>query len=350
MTHPTPLTLGLDVSDKHTHICALDEHGEIVFEDRVATKEVALSQRLAKLPQARIVLEVGRQSPWMSRLFSRLGHEVIVANPRKVSLIYNNPTKNDRLDAQRLARLGRIDPELLSPIQHHREDTQATLAILRTRETVVGARTALINTVRGQVKSMGGKMPGGRTETFHRQWEAVPEPLHAALKPVFELIEQLTQQIHHYDRLLEELANEVYPETELLRQVWGVGSITALAFVLTIEDPERFPNSRAVGSDFGLRPRQDQSGEVDKQLPITKAGDPLVRKLLVQCAHRILSERGPDCDLKRWGLRLAERGGRAAKKRAVIAVARKLAVLLHRLWQGALAYDPLHAESQKNAA
>ena len=295
----------------------------------------------SKRPSSTVALEVGRHSPWMSRLLQELGHEVIVANPRKVHLISQNETKNDRVDAERLARLARVDPQLLHPVKHRRKDTQVALAIIRSRDLIVSQRTGLINSVRGQVKAMGGSMPGGHTGSFHLLLEHVPEDLHVALAPVLEMIGFFSERIRHYDNLVDELARDVFPETEILRQVWGVGALSALTYVLTVETPERFPSSRVLGSYFGLRPRQDQSGGVDKQLRVTKAGDPLMRKLLVQCAHRILCDAAPDTDLKRWGTQLAARGGQAAKKRAVIAVARKLAVLLHRLWVTDAVYEPL---------
>ncbi len=351
MNKTTSLTIGLDVGDKFTYLCGLDDAGEVVLEERLPTRDPALRERFSNLPGARVALEVGRHSPWMSRLLAECEHEVIVANPRKVRLITATETKNDRLDAEKLARLARVDPALLYPIRHRREETQGTLAILRSRELAVGVRTKLINSVRAQVLAVGGKLPAGHIWSFHGLIDEVPEVIRDALAPLMELIGATSVQIRNYDKVIEEIALEVYPETEVLRQVWGVGPVTALAFILTIEDPERFARSRDVGAYLGLRPRQDQSGQVDKQLGITKAGDGLVRKLLVQCAHRVLSDQGPDTDLKRWGLQLAARGGKAAKKRALIAVARKLAVLLHRLWVTGSVYEPLrNSEKMESAA
>jgi transposase len=267
--------------------------------------------------------------------------DVIVANPRKVGLIQGGHTKNDSVDAEILARLARADPELLHPVEHRRENTQAALAVVRSRDTLVGARTKLINCVRGQVKAMGGRMPSCSAETFHKHTDAIPEPLADALALLMSSISELTERIRHFDRVIDDFCHHVYPETEVLLQVDGVGPVTALTFVLTIEEPGRFRSSRAVGSYLGLRPGQDQSGDKDPQRRITKAGDPMLRRLLVQCAHRMLSSRGKDSDLRRWGLALVERGGKAAKKRAVVAVARKLACLLHRLWVTGSIYEPL---------
>jgi len=341
----TVLVIGLDVSDKYTHVCVLDDTGTVVLRDRIATKDPALRKWFTSRAPARVALEVGRHSAWMSRLLTELGHETIVANARKLRLVYESDKKNDQVDAESLARLARLDPSLLHPVKHRRADTQAALAIVRSREVAVEMRTAAMNSVCGQAKAFGGSMPSGRVLGFHTLIEEVPEDLRDAVGPLLEVIGVLTEKIKHYDRVLDDLCTEVYPETEILRQVWGVGPITALTFVLTIEEPARFRRSRDVGAYFGLRPRQDQSGETDKQLRITKAGDRLVRKYLVQCAHRILSELGPDTDLRRWGLAIAARGGARAKRRALVAVARKLAVLLHHLWVTGSVYEPLRNQT-----
>lgn len=341
MTNANMVTIGMDVSDKWSQVAVLDDGGNVVLEDRIGTKPPAVRKFFKRFAGARIALEVGQHSPWLSRLLVELGLEVIVGNPRKIGLISASDRKSDRVDAQTLARLARLDPELLFPVQHRREDTQAMLAVLRAREVLVGARTKLINSVRGQVKAIGGRMPKCTSESFHKHADEIPEVLEEALVPLMETIGVLTEKIKHQDRVIKEVCREVYPETALLLDVNGVGALTALAFVLTVEEPGRFRSSRAVGAYFGLRPRRDQSGDVDKQLPVTKAGDRMVRTLLVQDAQYVLGPFGKDSDLRRWGLKLAERGGKNAKRKAVVAVARKLAVLLHRLWVTGEVYDPL---------
>ena len=265
-----------------------------------------------------------------------------MANPRKVALISRNERKSDRMDAELLARLGRADPELLSPIQHRGETAQVARGVLKSRDALVGARTKLINHVRGIVKSFGHRMPSCSAARFHKLTDEVPQKLTAALKPVMEMIGTLTDQIDGFDHAIDRVSEASFPETELLRKIPGVGAVTALAFVTTLEDPQRFKRSRSVGPYLGLVPRRDQSGEVDKQLRISKAGDSFLRRLLINAGHYILGPFGPDCDLRRWGIPLTERGGKAAKKRAVVAVARKLAVLLHRLWHTGEDYDPLY--------
>jgi transposase len=336
------LIMGLDLGDRYCQLCTIDEQGEILEEGRVATKPETLRRRFSGTEPARIVLEAGTHSPWVSRLLSDLGHEVLVANPRRLRLIYQNDSKSDRVDAEYLARVGRLDPALLAPLTHRGAGTQADLALIRSRTALVRARTGLINHARGTAKSLGMRLPSCASGTFARRvGPLVPEELTPALAPVIAAIATLTEEISTLDSAIEEMADERYPETALLTQVSGIGVLTAATFVLTVEDPARFPRSRAVGSYLGLRPRRQDSGSLTPELRITKAGDEHLRWLLVAAAHHILGPFGEDSDLRRWGLGLAAAGGRRAKKRAVVAVARKLSVLLLRLWQTGETYEPL---------
>ena len=335
---------GLDLGDKYSHLCVLDRKtGEVVEESRLRTSPAGLRRRFAKVPTVRIALEAGTHSPWICRLLEELGHQVILANPRRLRLIFQNRKKNDRIDAQHLARLARLDPILLSPIQPRGPQIQADLAVLRARDALVRARTRLINHLRGTVKSMGCRLPRCGAGAFSKKAaDSVPEEIRPAVVPLLETIGSLTRKIRRYDKQREELCRTRYPRTELLRQVRGVGVITALAFVLILEDPTRFRRSRTVGAYLGLVPARRESGDSSPQLRITKHGNVLLRKLLVGSAQYLLGPFGEDCDLRRYGARLAERGGKSAKKRAVVAVARKLAVLLHRLWSTAEEYEPFH--------
>ena len=344
-------TIGLDVGDRYTHVCVLGSGGEVVSERRVRTTELALSGALGDLAPARVVLEAGPRSPWLSRLVAGLGHEVIVANPRQVALIARNQRKTDRRDAEWLARLGRLDPVLLAPIRHRSEQSQQEIAVVRGRDALVRSRTLLINHVRGSVKACGAALPSCTARAFHREaTEHIPAGLRAALLPLVEAIGELSTRIARADREIEALC-EAHPETAALRQVTGVGPITALTFVLTIEDPGRFPRNREVAAYLGLVPRQRDSGEREPQLGISKRGDPGLRRLLVQAAHYILGAFGPDTDLRRWGERYAGTGARNAKKRAVVAVARRLSVLLLALWKTGEVYEPLrHATAAATEA
>jgi len=301
-----------------------------------------------KLPPCRIGMEAGTHSGWVSRILEELGHEVLVGHPRKLRMIWKSDVKDDNRDAEMLARIARFDPELLHPIRHRGEEAQRDLDVIKAREKLVKVRGMLITHVRGVVKGIGKRITKCSAETFHlRLGEEMPEELAGALRPLMETIAELTQRIRGYERELNRLCREKYPETEGLREIAGVGPITALAFVLTLEESSRFEKSRSVGAFVGLVPKRDQSGETDKQLRITKAGDGYLRRLLVGSAHYILGHFGPDCELRRFGLRLAERGGKNAKKRAVVAVARKLAVVLHHLWRSGAVYDPFYHNNTK---
>ena len=292
---------------------------------------------------ARVVIEVGTHSAWVQEVIGGCGHEVLVANPRMMDGSKRRKRKNDRIDANKLARLGRVDPQSLYPIQHRSREVRQDLVMLRARDALVAARTEIINTTRGLVKSMGTRLPKCSSRSFaHKGEEAVAVEMREALLPLVRLAATLSADIKEYDKKIEELGQEKYGHTALLRQVKGVGPITALAYVLTLENPQRFAKSRDVGPYLGLVPKQEDSGEIQPQLGISKAGDTMVRKLLVGSAHYILGPFGPDTDLRRYGLRLCERGGKNAKKRAAVAVARKLAVLLHRLWVSGEVYEPLH--------
>jgi transposase len=334
----------LDLGDKYSYLCLIDQQsGEVIEEGRLRTAPEAFRRRFVSEQPMRIAIEAGTHSPWASRILEECGHEVLVANARKLRLIYANKQKTDEIDAENLARLARLDPKLLYPLKHRGEGSQAHMAIIRSRQALVGCRTQLVNHVRGAVKSFGGRLPKCPARSFHNKAaDHIPAALRPALGPILEQIGSLTQRIRDYERQLETISKERYPETELLRQVEGVGPLTALTFVLTIEDPYRFEKSRSVGAYLGLVPARDQSGNRDPQKHITKEGDEMLRKLLVSGAHYILGPFGSDSDLRRHGEKIASRGAKNSKKRAVVAVARKLAVLLHSLWVSGEVYDPLH--------
>ena len=339
------MTAGLDLGDKYSYLCLIDtESGEVIEEGRLRTTPEAFERRFASERALRIAIEAGTHSPWASRVLEECGHEVLVANARKLRLIYANKQKTDEIDAENLARLARVDPKLLYPLKHRGEDSQAHMALIRSRQALIGCRTQLVNHVRGAVKSFGARLPKCPARSFHnRAPEHIPEALMPALGPILEQIGSLTERIRDYERQLETIAKEHYPhETDLLRQVEGIGTLTALTFVLTLEDPHRFEKSRSVGAYLGLVPATSQSGERDPQKHISKEGDEMLRRLLVGSAHYILGPFGGNSDLRRHGEKIASRGGKNSKKRAAVAVARKLSVLLHRLWVSGEVYEPLY--------
>lgn len=332
--------VGCDLSDKFSEWCVLDSAGAVVEARRTKTTSHAIVTFMAKYPRALVVIEAGVHARWVEEVLSKAGHRVIVANPRKVRLIWQRGTKSDRSDALMLARLGRLDPTLLAPVQHRSRAAQLDLASLRSRDVLVSMRTKLMNHVRGTLKPFGTRFERCTPDAFPIiAEEMVPPELLAALGPVLCVLRELNAQIAAHDRQIEQLGAS-YPEVARFREVEGVGAITALAYRLTIEEPRRFKKSRFVAAFLGLVPGKDQSGNSDPQRHITKAGDRFLRKLLVQCAHRLLGPHGNDCDLRRWGLRLSERGGVNAKKRAIVAVARKLAVVLHAIWRSGEPFKP----------
>jgi transposase len=339
------LTIGLDLGDRNCCYCVLDEAGQIQLEQRVRTNAKALRAVFGAMARSRVALEIGTHSPWISRLLSELGHEVIVANARKVRLIGESRKKDDRLDAQTLARLARIDPKLLYPVKHRSVQAQADLTLIRARAGLVRARTGLVNAARGLAKSYGERLRGCNVRNMNpEKAESLSPELQAALEPLLSAIESLSERIVEYNERIENLADQSYPQVALLQQIKGVGTLIALTYMLILEDPHRFRKSRDVGSYLGLQPGRRNSGQSEPQVHISKEGDPYLRTLLVQGAQHILGPFGVDCDLRRWGLKLAERSG---KKRAIIATARKLAVLLHHLWVSGEAYEPLHNSQQK---
>ena len=333
--------VGCDLGDKQSDYCVLDEGGRVLEEGRVRSTPAAFSKKFTRLLRGRVVIEVGTPSRWAEEVLRKLGHEVVVANVRQVHLIWKRKNKTDRSDAQMLARLGRLDVTLLAPVQHRSRAAQRDLAYLKARDVLVRSRTKLVNFVRGTMKPFGVRFPSCSPEALPKHADsAIPAELAPVLIPVVETIAALNERIAAQDEQIEQLA-KAHPEATRLTQVNGVGSITALAFLLTLEDPARFRKSRSVGAFVGLTEGKDQSGAHDPQKHITKAGDPFLRRLLVQCAHHVLGRYGAASDLRTWGHSIGERGGNNGTKRAVVAVARKLAVLLHRLWVSGEQYQPV---------
>ena len=349
------LTIGLDLGDRQSRYCILNAAGEVISKGSLPTTQTGLNTLFEKMPSSRVALEVGTHSPWVSRQLAQLGHEVIVANPRQVALIGRSTRKDDWIDAEKLARLARVDPHLLYPIRHRGEEAQADLAVLRARAALVEIRPRLINTARGLAKPMGERLKDCDSEAVGPELaKDLSAPVQAVLGPMLQSIAQISEQIHAYDEKIHEMVGR-YPEVDWLQPVYGVGELISLAFVLTIEDPNRFAHSREVGPFLGLVPKQRQSSQSAPELRISKEGDRLLRSLLVQGAHCILRRGAPDSDLRRWALAKLQGSDAAGarpepkgkkkknrKKQIVIAVARKLAVLLHRLWATGEVYEPLY--------
>jgi transposase len=332
-------TVGLDLGDRTCYYCLLDSEAELVEEGRIQTSEASLRKQFDNEARMRIALEVGTHSPWIAPLLESMGHEVIVGNSRKVRAISSNENKNDREDALLLGRLAAADPKLLHPLKHRSAQSQQDLGLIRARAAVVRARTLLANCLRGLVKSAGYRLPSCSTEALPEQArQHLPAELRPACLPLAEQIGKLNQTIAGMDKQVTKLG-EKYPEIGVLRTVPGVGPLVAACYVLTLDQSSRIRDSRQAGAYLGLRPRQEQSGDSNPERGIAKNGNTYLRSLLVQAAHYTLGRFGPDSALRRWGLKLAGTSKRN-KKRAVVAVARKLAVLLHRLWRSGHTFVP----------
>ena len=342
------ITIGMDMGDKTHRTCVLNAKGEVTAKNSVTNTAKAIRKHFEKYKPCVIAIEAGTHSGWVSRLLEELGHKVLVGNPRKLRVIWDSDEKDDDRDAEMLGRIARFDPHLLHPIHHRGKEAHADLAVIKARDMLVKMRSSLVAHVRGSVKSAGERISKCSAASFHtRAIDEVPAELRDALTPVIKSIEDLTVRIRHYDKLIKQLSDKKYTETKVVGAIPGVGPITSLAFILTLEESSRFKKSREVGPFLGLTPKRDKSGQIDKQLGITKAGNAHLRRLLVGCAQYILGPFGPDCDLRQFGIKLAERGGKNAKKRAVVAVARKLAVMMHRLWAEHSEYDPFYKENRK---
>jgi transposase len=327
------LTIGIDLGDERSWYCVLDRDGEKVGGGSLSNTARALAKQFGGLKRTRIALETGAQTGWISRELEAQGHEVIVANARELRAISGSGRKSDRRDAEKLARYARVDPAILRPVRVRGAQAQLDLGRIRARDALVRARTLLVNAARGLAKTRGQRLVRSVTASFgKRSQKLLGGELAAVLAPLLEQIDALGEQIKRYDQQIKKQAAECYPETAVLDEAPSIGPLTALSFVLTLEDAGRFRHSRDVGPYLGLCSRRRQSGGRDPKMRISKEGDEYLRRLLVQCAHSLLGKFGADSALRRWGLRLAQSGGKHARQRAIVAVARKLAVLLHKLW------------------
>jgi transposase len=344
MTTTVPeLAIGLDLGDANSQVCVLNGHGKITSRLKVATTPEsfeALFHSFAGKP-VRLTIEVGAHSRWVQKLARRCGIEdLVVANPRKIALISKSLKKTDQEDAYVLARAGQGLPEMLSPVEHSSDELYSDRALVQSRALLVRTQSQLVTRIRSLVKTTGSRLPPCSADAFFRKApEHVPPILRAACAPLFEVLEKIHQQIAAIDKSIRQFVRKKYPIAARLQEIPGVGPIVALSFVLTVQDPRRFRTTRDIGAYLGLAPRKQQSGSSNPQLGITKAGDSEMRRLLVLAAHCLLA-RGKDCALKRWGKALSDRGGRSAKKRAIVALARKLAVTMLAIWKSNTPFDP----------
>jgi transposase len=250
-----------------SHYCTINEGGEVIDRGRFRTNPSGVDKRFRDLEPIRIAMEAGIHSIWISEQIRDLGHEVIVANVRELRAISHSDRKSDSVDAEKLARYARLDPEILRPIAHRTVAQQETLTLIRPRDVLVRMRTGAVNSVRGLAKPCGYRLPASSTLCFAKRCLAMMPPgLSVALSPLLHQIGDMTVKIKEYDRAIKELTETEYPETQALIKVYGVGYLTALTYVLTLGKKERFQRSRDVGCYLGLRPKRSQSGDSDPQL------------------------------------------------------------------------------------
>ncbi|MCR5415122.1 MAG: IS110 family transposase [Kiritimatiellae bacterium] len=350
-------TIGADVSDRTTKICVMTkaEGGErrIVLETTCATTKAGFEEAFSKFDRSwPVVFETGTHCRWMDVLFRKMGFKTLVANPGKIASITKSNTKNDRNDARELARLAIADPAMLHPVFLRDEPYQQMLRFHHARNILISQRTQAINQIRGFAKSMGYRIECPSTKKFHEQGKAGwPAELEECAWPLMGVIKTINLKIKAYDKLIARLAGE--PEfkemVERVRAVYGINIVGSTVFVAAIGGrPDRFGHTRDVGAYLGMIPKQDQSGDTDRQLHITHAGAKIVRKVLVECANVVMKENAKDTDLKLKGLRIAMHGGKIGVKKAKVAVARGLAVTMLALLQHPEEdYVPLSEEGKK---
>jgi len=345
--------LGIDVGDRNCHLCVLDNDGKVQRRYVCRTERGPLAAELKELAcdgePVVAILEAGQHSHWIAELSQEAGLDTIVANPRSVRIIYEGNRKSDRNDAEHLARLGRVDPQLLKPVTLRSTEAQAQMTVLRSRDVLVRTRRALINSARGLAKTVGARLPPCDADAFAvKVSECVPRGLEVALMPLLATVDDLTKRIRALDGEIRRRTKE-RPEAKRLLEIQGVGDITVLAFMLVVGDPNRFSTARDIGPYLGLVPKRDQSGAKDPSLRISKAGNGFLRRLLVNCAQYIAGPHSPDSDLKRFANRIGPAGS-VDRRKAIIAVTRKLAVLLLRLWQTGQPYQALRGTAELQAS
>jgi transposase len=334
--------IGMDLGDKYNKAVVLAEDGEIVDRAEVPCTQEGVRAYLERHPGALLVIETGTHCRWVSRIGSELGHEVLVGNARKLRMIWNRSRKNDWNDAEMLARVARTDRKLFSPVRLRGDGDQGLMRLVKSRDLLVRDRTGIVNEIRGFCKAEGARLPKRSTEAFARMEYEVPASVRTVAKPLFAVLRELTKKIALYDQMISDATRKLYnAEVELLDTIGGVGPVTTAAFLAAVGDPATFGSARDAGPYFGLVPKQNQSGQTDRQMRITKEGNAVVRRLLVTAANYIMGPFGKDSDLRRHGMQIAERGGKNARKRAKVAVARKLAVLMLAILKNRSAYRPL---------
>ena len=321
---------GIDVALKSSSVCILDGRGMVVLEEVIPTDEAGLGSVLKERSRMRCVLEAGPLAEWLAKLLEQLGHDAVVIDPRKAKGVIRTKKKTDRLDARNLARMGKTG--WYTPVHRKSVEARVTRTFLQARQGLVQTAVAQGSRIRGLLRAHGIKLGEVKESQFAAQVERLSceksRDLWEMLEPLVEVRRQALRSSERMRRRMVELAVEGSVARRLMT-VPGVGPLTASAYVATIDDPKRFRSSDQVAAYLGLVPSVAQSGELDVHGHITKEGDGMLRGYLVEAAHVLLTRKRGTCRLKQWGLKLAKKKGHG---KARVAVARKLAALLHHLW------------------
>ena len=334
------LFAGLDVSMKETHVCVIDGEGVVILETRTPTEPKAIAAALARAPGCqRVVLETGRMAPTLFHGLEALGVPVICIESRQAYLALKSLAthKTDRNDARGLAQLARTG--FFKPVHVKSLAAHAVRALILARKKLVGQRVTLENQIRGLAVVFGVRLPRGLSPAFAEQViggsEGVPG-LSAAMCGLLAARDAVLEAITAIDRDMRRLAR-ASEACRRLMAIPGVGQLTALAFVAAIDEPERFRRSRDVGAYLGLVPRRYQSGEVDYTGSISKCGDRRVRTLLYEAANVLLTRYRGKLALKDWALDI---GRRSTMRKARIALARRLAIIMHAMLRHGTEFNP----------
>lgn len=326
--------IGVDVSDRESKICVMNRDcgmNSVIIETTCATTKEGFGECFDKFDRSwPVVFETGTHCRWMKQHFESLGFSTVVANPAEVKLIVDSNAKSDKSDARKLARLALAGFDLLKPVKLRDEIYQRMLRYHESRLLLIECRNSMICQVRCYAKSCGFRIPECAAEKFHETDKSLwPTEFEQMIWPTMDAIKTLNQKIAAFNVMIKELAEQpaFKKQVDRAREVHGVGLIGATVLIAAIGgDVDRFEHARDIGPYIGMVPKKSQSGDSDPQLGMTKAGNELVRKVLVECANVVMKSNARDTDLKLKGLRISSRGGKIARKKAKIAVARGIAV------------------------
>lgn len=333
-------TVGLDIGDRRITAFVIEPTGDGRLEELSATI-AGMTEFFNDLPNASLIaMEATTNSVWIDDLADSLGHLPIVATPARLNDLYPKRNRDDQSDAERLARIAQVDPMILLPVEHRSRQMEQDYTLFQARERLVEHRTALNNFVKNKAKSFGARLPGGRPENLPRVGrDNLPASVLEVVEGTLNEMESLNAEIKRYDKLIKKAAVRYPVVKDLLTSIPGVGTSTALIYVLALQDWRRFPGTREVKSFLGLAPRLKRSEDRKRELGYITS-HPIARRYLIQAASYHLWMHKQETDLQKWGRRLADRKGEDGRKIAQFSTAGKIAGLLWRLWKDGMLYMP----------